>query len=272
MDASSPKASWSKGLPMWNWSVLGRGGEEETCLPAVLSTPKHQTGPIEAAFFQIGHTRKFLPVFYTKSCKSISKSAQYVTPDSKIYLEQVKMCRLSTGNWFFNTKVAQLAVSGKMLNAVNSCAPPKKSVINWTWLRFSISDWSRWFAINSPLCIYCSSFSFIGGVYQNKKQLNLDISFHYPELHSEHWWICCDIHELGKGRREIEWTKEHTNNKKMKSKLSWTFLPRKRVQCPQKWEKAIKLLHYSKTDGHFTVIAWMMDLLWTQESPKSPPM
>jgi len=35
----------------------------------ILSTPEHQTGPIEAAFFQIGHTRKFLPVFYTKSSR-----------------------------------------------------------------------------------------------------------------------------------------------------------------------------------------------------------
>jgi hypothetical protein len=26
------------------------------------------------------------------------------------------MCRFSSGNWFFNTKVAQLAVSGEMLN------------------------------------------------------------------------------------------------------------------------------------------------------------
>ncbi len=31
-----------------------------------------------------------------------------------------------------------LAVAGKRRN---SCAPPKKSVINWTWLRLSISDW-----------------------------------------------------------------------------------------------------------------------------------
>ncbi len=31
-----------------------------------------------------------------------------------------------------------LAVAGRRRN---SCAPPKKSVINWTWLRLSISDW-----------------------------------------------------------------------------------------------------------------------------------
>jgi hypothetical protein len=63
-----------------------------------------------------------------------------------------------------------------------------------------------------------------------------------------------------------EWRKPHTHThtNKMKPKLSWTFLPRKRVHCLQKWEKAIELSHYSKTDGHFTVIAWMMDLLWTQ--------
>jgi hypothetical protein len=87
------------------------------------STPKHQTGPIEAAFFQIGHTRKFLPMFYTKSsteksCMSISNSAQYATPDSKVCLKQVKMCRFISGNWFFSTKFTQLVVPGKMRNTV----------------------------------------------------------------------------------------------------------------------------------------------------------
>jgi hypothetical protein len=53
--------------------------------------------------------------------KSISTGAQYVTPDSKIYCEKVKMCRFSSGNWFFCTKFVQLALAG------NSCAPPKKS-------------------------------------------------------------------------------------------------------------------------------------------------
>jgi hypothetical protein len=84
---------------------------------------------------------------------------------------------------------------------------------------------------------------------------------------------------LGKGGQRLsEWMNEgnhthtHNNNNKMKPTLSWTFLPRKRVHCLQKWEKAIELSHYSKPDGHFTVIAWMMDLLWTQEGPKSPPI
>jgi hypothetical protein len=33
--------------------------------------------------------------------KSISTGAQYVTPDSKIYCEKVKMCRFSSGNSVF---------------------------------------------------------------------------------------------------------------------------------------------------------------------------
>jgi hypothetical protein len=32
-----------------------------------------------------------------------------VTPDSKIDLEEVKMCQFSSGNWFFSTKFTQLA-------------------------------------------------------------------------------------------------------------------------------------------------------------------
>ncbi len=46
----------------------------------------------------------------------ISTGAQYVTPDSKIYCEKVKMYRFSSGNWFFSTKFVQLAVAGKRRN------------------------------------------------------------------------------------------------------------------------------------------------------------
>jgi hypothetical protein len=63
----------------------------------------------------------------TDESYSISMGAQYVTPDSKIYFEIVKMCRFSSGNWFFCTKFVQLAVAGKWHNT-----PSKQSVINWT--------------------------------------------------------------------------------------------------------------------------------------------
>jgi hypothetical protein len=49
---------------------------------------------------------------------SISNSAQYVTPDSKIYCEKVKMCQFISGNWFSCTKFVQLAVAGKWRNTV----------------------------------------------------------------------------------------------------------------------------------------------------------
>jgi len=58
------------------------------------------------------------------------EGAQYVTPNSKIYYDKVKMCRFSSGNWFFCTRFVQLAMAGKEHNTV--CAPPKKSVINCT--------------------------------------------------------------------------------------------------------------------------------------------
>jgi len=40
---------------------------------------------------------------------------------------------------FFYTKFVQVAVAKK--KAQHSYAPPEKSVINWTWLWLSISDW-----------------------------------------------------------------------------------------------------------------------------------
>jgi len=45
--------------------------------------------------------------------KSISTGAQYVTPDGNIYCEHVKMCRFSSGYWFFCTKFVQVAVASK---------------------------------------------------------------------------------------------------------------------------------------------------------------
>jgi len=50
--------------------------------------------------------------------KSIFNGAQYVTPDSIIYCEKVKMCRFRSGNWFFCTKFVQLVVAGKWCNTV----------------------------------------------------------------------------------------------------------------------------------------------------------
>jgi len=41
--------------------------------------------------------------------KSISSGAEYVTPDSKIYREKVKMCWFISGTWFFCTKFVRLA-------------------------------------------------------------------------------------------------------------------------------------------------------------------
>jgi len=50
------------------------------------------------------------------SFKSISNGAQYGTPYSEIYCEKVKMCRFSSGNWLFCTRLAQLAVACKGRN------------------------------------------------------------------------------------------------------------------------------------------------------------
>ncbi len=46
--------------------------------------------------------------------------------------------RFSSGNWFSCTTFVQLAVAGETCNSET----PKKSVINWTCVRLSISDWS----------------------------------------------------------------------------------------------------------------------------------
>jgi hypothetical protein len=51
-------------------------------------------------------------------CNSISTGAEYLTPDSKIDCEKMKICQFSSGNWFFCTKIVQLAVARKRHNTV----------------------------------------------------------------------------------------------------------------------------------------------------------
>ncbi len=50
--------------------------------------------------------------------QSIFNCAQYVTADSQIYCKKVKMYLFSLRNWFFCTKIVQLAVAGKRRNTV----------------------------------------------------------------------------------------------------------------------------------------------------------
>jgi hypothetical protein len=61
--------------------------------------------------------------------KSISTGAQYVTPDSKIYCEKVKMCRFSSGYRFFFTKYVKKSESAASAQEIgfsspNSCSLP----------------------------------------------------------------------------------------------------------------------------------------------------
>jgi hypothetical protein len=51
-------------------------------------------------------------------CNSISTGAEYLTPDSKIDCEKMKICQFSSGNWFFCTKIVHLAVACKRHNPI----------------------------------------------------------------------------------------------------------------------------------------------------------
>jgi hypothetical protein len=51
-------------------------------------------------------------------CKSISKGARYVTPDSKIYCKKSKCAGLACEIGFVHTKFVELAEAGKRCNTV----------------------------------------------------------------------------------------------------------------------------------------------------------
>jgi len=87
------------------------------------------------------------------------------------------MCQFSSRNWFYCTKCIQLAVVGKWHNTVVRLQ--KKSVINLTLLRLSISAWSMIMTGPGGLLLVVPTYmqfqlqSYWRGC-QNK-QLNLDI-------------------------------------------------------------------------------------------------
>ncbi len=61
-----------------------------------------------------------------------------------------------------------------------SCAPPKKSVINWTWLLLSIFDWSIIMIGPDDFLLVVTKNAvpvtvLLVGLAQKEKQLNLDI-------------------------------------------------------------------------------------------------
>ncbi len=92
-------------------------------------------------------------------------------------------------------------------SAPNSCSLPwlvkgatqylctsKRSVINCTWLRLSVSDWS--IIMTGPgglLLVVPTYMQFLVGL-PKKKKINWDIQFYYPEWHTEHWWRCSYSH------------------------------------------------------------------------------
>ncbi len=78
--------------------------------------------------------------------KSISTGAQYVTPESKIYCEKVKMCRFSSGNLVYLQSLVEGAT--QLCTFKKECNKLDLTAAQYFWL-VECHDWSRWFAISS---------------------------------------------------------------------------------------------------------------------------
>ncbi len=71
------------------------------------------------------------------------------------------MCRFGSGNWFCSCIFAHFAEAGEW-QSKRVYAPAREECNNYDL--FSVSDWSRWFAISSLLAICSLNFSFMGGI------------------------------------------------------------------------------------------------------------
>jgi hypothetical protein len=102
--------------------------------------------------FQLGNSK--IGLIDRQGCldKSISTGDQYITPDSKIYCEKVKMCRFSSGKWFFCTNLWRLPwlVKGstQLCTSKKECNKLDLTAAQYFWL-VDHNDWSRWFDISS---------------------------------------------------------------------------------------------------------------------------
>ncbi len=108
--------------------------------------------------------------------KSISTSAQYMTPDSKIYNKMSKCASLAQKIGFSAPNLCslpwlvkgatQLCTSKKECNKLDLTAAQYFCLVDH-------NDWSRWFAIGSPTYMQFQLQFLIVGL--PKKMLNLDI-------------------------------------------------------------------------------------------------
>jgi hypothetical protein len=74
----------------------------------------------------------------------------------------------------------------------NTVVHLQKRVINWTWLLFSVSDWSIiMIGQDGLLLVVLAYMQFQLQFYwwgRQKKQLYLEIQFYCPQWDTEHWW------------------------------------------------------------------------------------
>jgi len=101
----------------------------------------------------------------------------YVTPDSKIYCEKVKMCRVispisfSAPNWWRLPWLVKGAT--KVCTSKKECNKLDLTVAQYCWL-VDHNDWPKWFAISSPhICAVPVTVLLVG--LPKRKKLNLDI-------------------------------------------------------------------------------------------------
>ncbi len=129
------------------------------------------------------HTCTF--TFRSEASQSISTSAQYLTPDNKIYCEKVKMCRFSLENWFFLCSLQWLVKGATHLcTSKKECNKLDLTATQYFWL-VDHNDWSRrgftmvpvWVSVNpSPVC---SWETFCWFFYLKNENFFQDMSFFF---------------------------------------------------------------------------------------------
>jgi len=109
------------------WPCTGNDEWGRAAVKSIASTARLHFAEPNQHVFTFLHPILFCRVAYWAPfkfcCKSISTGAQYMTPDSKIYRKKSKMCRFSSGNWFFCTKFVLLAW---LLNGATHLCTSKK--------------------------------------------------------------------------------------------------------------------------------------------------
>jgi hypothetical protein len=92
-------------------------------------------------------TRMKKSVALLMRCNTISTGAEYLTPDSKLDCEKMKICWFSSGNWVSCSLLWLVKGTTQLCTSKKECTTMDLTAAHYFWL-LDHNDYCRWFALS----------------------------------------------------------------------------------------------------------------------------